>query len=108
MAIFLLLGKNKFSRTRTVLPIRVATGLWATEPTQTKRVRRGRPKFVRVRVSRAAIYIAVRCVAPKHPNQSSLPHLVPCAAIVVYFIPSAGVHRRLGEEVFGTNHLCDP
>src|SRR4051812_33730791 len=31
MAIFLLLGKNEFLRTRTVLTIRVATGLWAAE-----------------------------------------------------------------------------
>jgi hypothetical protein len=29
-------------------------------------------------------------------------------ASVVYLIPSAGVHRRTGEQVSGTTHLCDP
>ena len=37
-----------------------------------------------------------------------LPHLTTCAAIVVYSIPNAGVHRRVGEQVSGTVRLCDP
>ena len=35
-------------------------------------------------------------------------HLSACAATVVYSIPSAGVHRRTGEQVSGTTRLCDP
>jgi hypothetical protein len=37
-----------------------------------------------------------------------LPPLAACAASVVYSIPSAGVHRRTGEQVSGTTRLCDP
>ena len=37
-----------------------------------------------------------------------LPRLTTCAAIVVYSIPNAGVHRRVGEQVSGTVRLCDP
>uniref|UniRef100_A0ACD5WYN2 Uncharacterized protein n=1 Tax=Avena sativa TaxID=4498 RepID=A0ACD5WYN2_AVESA len=35
-------------------------------------------------------------------------NLSACAATVVYSIPLAGVHRRTGEQVFGTTRLCDP
>jgi len=31
-----------------------------------------------------------------------------CAAFVVCSIPSTGVHRRTGEQVFGTVRSCDP
>ena len=34
--------------------------------------------------------------------------LVPCAATVVYSIPSDGVHRRTGQQVSGTARPCDP
>ena len=52
----------------------------------------------------------MHCLRHKHTetNLGFLPLLVPCAATVVYSIPSAGVHRRTGEQVSGTTRLCDP
>ena len=94
-----------FLRTRIVLPVRIAPGSWASirleHATWSAHV-------VLIRVSRAALYIVVRCIHRNTPNQFRFCHLVSCIATVVYSIPSAGMHRRSGEQVSGTSRLCDP
>jgi hypothetical protein len=62
MAIFLLLGKNEFCVRVQFLPIRVATGLWAAV-TDSNSCDVAGPRTYAFRVSRAAIYTAVRRVA---------------------------------------------
>ena len=72
---------------------RVGLGLWSRHNT----------------ASGPNIYTATGC-GQRHTEKTPrvLPHLTTCAAIVVYSIPNAGVHRRVGEQVSGTVRLCDP
>ena len=72
MAIFLLLGKNEFLRTRTVFAYSGRYRIVGCN--RLERVRRGRPTFVCVRVSRAAIYIAVRRVAQTYQTNLGFRH----------------------------------
>ena len=66
---FLLLEKNEFLRMHTVFAYSGRYRIVGCN--RLERVRRGRPTFVRVRVSRAAIYIVVRRVAQTHQTNLS-------------------------------------
>ena len=56
-----------------------------------------------------ALYKVLHDLATEHTETNlGFCHLSACAATVVYSIPSAGVHRRTGEQVSGTTRLCDP
>ena len=71
---------------------RVGLGLWSRHNT----------------ASGPNIYTATGCGQRHRKTPRVLPHLTTCAALAVYSIPNAGVHRRVGEQVSGTVRLCDP